>query len=50
MILTQARWFKVRFSMTMKQLGRWCGGFIRWSPKSSGRIDHAERPGRTFAK
>ena len=50
MILTQARWFRLRFSMTMKQLGRWCGSFIRWSQKWFGRIVHAERPRRTFAK
>jgi hypothetical protein len=50
MILTQARWFKLRFSMTMKQLARWCGGFIRLWPKSSGRIDPDEPQRRTFAK
>ena len=50
MILTQARWFKLRFSMTMKQLGRWCVSFIRWSQKWSARIVRAERPRRTFAK
>ena len=50
MILTQARWFRLRFSMMIKQLARWCGSFIRWSQKSSGRIDRAEPPRRTFAK
>ena len=50
MILTQARWFRLRFSMMMKQLGRWCVGFIRWSQKWFGRIVRAERPRRTFAK
>src|SRR5439155_4722992 len=50
MILTQARWFRLRFSMMMKQLARWCSGFIRRWQKSSGRIDHAEPPRRTFAK
>jgi hypothetical protein len=24
MILTQARWFRLRFSMMMKRLARWC--------------------------
>src|SRR6476646_8858742 len=50
MILTQARWFRLRFSMMMKQLARWCGSFIRLWSKSSGRIDHAEPRRRTFAK
>jgi hypothetical protein len=50
MILTQARWFRLRFSMTMKQLARWCSSFIRWWLKSSARIEHAERRKRTFAK
>jgi len=50
MILMQARWFRLRFSMMMKQLARWCGGFIRLWPKSSGRIDRVEPRRRTFAK
>ena len=50
MILTQARWFRLRFSMMMKQPGRWCVSFIRWSQKWFGRIVHAERLRRTFAK
>jgi len=50
MIPTQARWFRLRFSMMMKQLARWCSGFIRLWQKSSGRIDHAEPRRRTFAK
>ena len=50
MILTQARWFRLRFSMMMKQLARWCGGFIRVWPKSSARIGRAEPRRRTFAK
>ena len=27
MILTQARWLKLRFKMTMRQLVRWCDSF-----------------------
>ena len=50
MILTQARWFRVRFSMMIKQLGRWCVSFIRWSQKWSGRTVRAEQLRRTFAK
>jgi hypothetical protein len=50
MILTQARWFGLRFSMMMKQLARWCISFIRWSLKSSARIDPDEPPRKTFAK
>jgi hypothetical protein len=50
MTLTQARWFRLRFGMMMKQLGRWCVGFIHWLQKWSGRIDHAEPPRRTSAK
>ena len=50
MILTQARWFRLRLSMMMKQLGRWSVSSIRWSQKWFGRIVHAERPRRTFAK
>ncbi len=38
MILTQARWLKLRFKMTMRQLARWCDSFIRSLPKSSARI------------
>jgi hypothetical protein len=50
MILTQARWYRLRFSMMMKQLARWCSSFIRLWPKSSGRIDRVEPRRRTFAK
>ena len=50
MILTQARWFRLRLSMMMKQLGRWSVSFIRWSQKWSGRTVRAERARRTFAK
>ena len=50
MILTQARWFRLRFSMMMKRLARWCVVFIRWSQKWCARIARAERPKRTFAK
>jgi hypothetical protein len=50
MILTQARWLLLRSSMTMRQLARWCGGFIRWSLKSSAPIDRAEPRRKTFAK
>ena len=50
MILTQARWLKLRSSMMMRRLARLCGSFIRWSQKWSARIVRAERPRRTFAK
>jgi len=50
MILTQARWFRLRFSMMTKQLGRWCVSFIRWSQKWLRRIDRVEQTRRTFAK
>ena len=50
MILTQARWLWLRSSTMMKQLARWCGGFIRWWAKSSERIGRGESPRRTFAK
>ena len=41
MILTQARWLRLRFKMTMRQLARSCNGFIRWLPKSS--VSHRSR-------
>ena len=50
MIPTQARWFRLRFSMMIKQLGRWSVSFIRWSQKWSGRTVRAEQLRRTFAK
>jgi hypothetical protein len=50
MILTQARWLKLRFKMTMKQLARWCDGFIRWSPRSSVHIGPVEHRRKTSAK
>ena len=50
MILTQARWLKLRFKMTMKQLARWCDSFIRWLPKSSARIGRAELRRKISAK
>ena len=50
MILTQARWLMVRFEMMMKQLARWCDGFIRWLPKSSAHIDRVEPRRKISAK
>ena len=50
MILTQARWLKLRFKMTTRQLARWCDGFIRWLPKSSVRIGPVEPRRKTSAK
>jgi len=50
MILMQARWLRVRFKMMMKQLARWCDGFIRWLPKSSAHIDRVEPPRKISAK
>jgi hypothetical protein len=50
MILTQARWLKLRFKMTTRQLARWCDGSIRWLPKSSVRIGRVELRRKTFAK
>jgi Ca2+-binding EF-hand superfamily protein len=50
MILTQARWLKLRFKMTMKQLARWSDSFIRWLPKSSARIGRAELRKKISAK
>jgi len=50
MILTQARWLRLRFKMTMKQLARWCDSFIHWLPKSSVHIDRAEPRRKISAK
>jgi hypothetical protein len=50
MILTQARWLKLRFKMTKRQLARWCDSFIRWLPKSSARIGHVEPRRKISAK
>ncbi len=50
MILTQARWLRLRFKMTMKQLARWCDGFIHWLPRSSVRIDRVEPRRKISAK
>src|SRR5215467_10694030 len=50
MILTQARWLRLRFKMTMRQLARWCDGFIRWSPKSSVHIGRVEPRRKISAK
>ena len=50
MILTQARWLKLRFKMTMRQLARWCDSFIRWLPRSSVRIGRVEPRRKTSAK
>jgi len=50
MILTQARWLRLCFKMTMRQLARWCDGFIRWLPGSSVRIERVELRRKTSAK
>src|SRR5262245_6608866 len=50
MILTQARWLRLRFKMTMTQLARWCDDFIRWLPRSSVRIDRVEPRRKISAK
>jgi len=50
MILTQARWLMLRSKMTMRQLARWCDGFIRWLPGSSVRIERVEPRRKTSAK
>src|SRR5215470_16837102 len=50
MILTQARWLRLRFKMTMRQLARWCAGFIRWLPRSSVRIGRIEPRRKISAK
>jgi hypothetical protein len=50
MILTQARWLKLRFKMTMRQLARWCDSFIRWLSKSSAHIGPVEPRRKTSAK
>ena len=50
MILTQARWLKLRSSMMMKRLAHWSGSFIRLWQNWCARIDHVERLRRTFAK
>ena len=50
MILTQARWSRLRFKTTTTQLARWYGGFIRWLPRSSVRIGHVEPRRKISAK
>jgi hypothetical protein len=50
MILTQARWLKLRFKMTTTQLARWYDGFIRWLPGSSVPIGRVEPRRKTSAK
>jgi len=50
MILTQARWLKLRFKMTMRQLALWYNGFIRWLPRSSVRIGRVALRRKTSAK
>jgi len=50
MILTQARWLRLRFKMTMRQLARWCAGFIRWLSRSSVRIGSVELRRKISAK
>jgi hypothetical protein len=50
MILTQARWLKLRFKMTMRQLARWCASFTHWLPRSSVGIDPVEHRRKISAK
>ena len=50
MILTQARWLRLRFKMTMRQLARWFASFIRWLPGSSVRIGRVEHQRKISAK
>jgi hypothetical protein len=50
MILTQARWLRLRLKMTMRQLARWCDSFIRWLSGSSVRIGRVEPRRKTSAK
>jgi hypothetical protein len=50
MILTQARWLMLRFKMLMRQLARWCDGFIRWLSKSSVHIERVEPRRKISAK
>jgi len=50
MILTQARWLKLRSSMMMKRLAYWSGSFIRLWRNWCARIGHVERLRRIFAK
>ena len=50
MILMQARWLTLRFSMMMRRLTHWFGSFIRSWSKWSARTVRAERRRRIFAK
>jgi hypothetical protein len=50
MILTQARWLKLRFKTMTTQLARLCDDFIRWLPKSYARIGPVEPRRKTSAK
>ena len=50
MILTQARWLRLRFKTTTRQLASWCDSFIHWLPKSSARIGRVEPRRRISAK
>src|SRR5262245_46537645 len=50
MILTQARWLRLRFKTTMRQLACWCDGFIRSLSKSSVHIDRVEPRRKISAK
>ena len=46
----QARWLRLRSSMTMRLLAHWSGSFIRLWQKWSVRTVRAERLRRIFVK
>ena len=50
MILMQARWLTLRFSMMMRRLADWFSGCTRSWSKWSARTVRAERQRRIFAK
>ena len=50
MIMTHARWLKLRYGMMMRRLANWYGGFIRLSQKWFAPIDRGELLRRIFAK
>jgi hypothetical protein len=50
MIMTHARWLKLRYGMMMRRLAKWYGGFIRLSQKWCAPSDRGELLRRIFAK
>jgi hypothetical protein len=50
MILMQARWLRLRFEMTTRQLARWCDDFIRSLQRSSVHTGRVERQRKISAK